>query len=155
VFIYTNMCICIYVHIHIYIHTDKYTHECIDMYIDKQLIIIIRYHYRLALQKSTDPLSDLIPTSLRFWHPFGDFMIEAIKNHLDPSVWKILSPKMYLSFWCLSLYDIQCPVEKYENELKRLRERSKVLLMPIPPIRAQGTYIMIGISILCICFLIL
>ena len=40
---------------------------------------------------------------------------------------------MYLSFWSLSLYDISVPTEKYEIELKRLRERSKLLMLSAPP----------------------
>ena len=73
-----------------------------------------------------DPSSDLIPLNLRPWHPFGPDMISAVTEHLPATVWETLSPHMYLSFWSLSLYDISVPTEKYEIELKRLRERSKL-----------------------------
>lgn len=48
-------------------------------------------------------------------------------------MWQKLSPTMYMSFWAFSLYDINVPVKKYEAELKRLKDKSKVLLMSPPP----------------------
>ena len=87
-----------------------------------------------------DPNSDLIPINLRPWHPFGTEMLQAIKNHLPAEVWLTLSPIMYLSFWSFSLYDIMVPTEKYETELKRLRERSKLLLLSALPANT-GTYV--------------
>lgn len=48
-------------------------------------------------------------------------------------VWQKLSPTMYMAFWAFSQYDINVPVNKYEAELKRLKDKSKVLLMSPPP----------------------
>ena len=67
-------------------------------------------------------------------------MISAVTEHLPATVWETLSPHMYLSFWSLSLYDISVPTEKYEIELKRLRERSKLLILSAPPFNI-GTYV--------------
>ena len=66
-------------------------------------------------------------------------MVRAVKEHLPAEVWLTLSPVMYLSFWSLSLYDISVPTVKYETELKRLRERSKLLLLSTLPAHI-GTY---------------
>ena len=72
-------------------------------------------------------------------------MVRAVKEHLPAEVWLTLSPVMYLSFWSLSLYDISVPTVKYESELKRLRERSKLLLLSALPAH-------IGIYFPCILF---
>jgi hypothetical protein len=68
-------------------------------------------------------------------------MVSAVEAYLPTEVWEFLSPTIYLAFWSLSMYDIQVPTAKYDVELKRLRDRSKILMVPLPPIipgRAGG-----------------
>ena len=54
----------------------------------------------------------------------------------DVDVWSVLSPELYLLFWALSLYDVYVPTEKYESELKRLKDRNKALIMSLPVSRS-------------------
>ena len=35
--------------------------------------------------------------------------------------WKDLTPQMYITFWMLSLYDVEVPINAYTNVLQRLR----------------------------------
>ena len=72
--------------------------------------------------------------------------------HTTQQVWQKLSPTMYLSFWSLSLYDISVPTDRYETELKRLRDRSKAILMSPPP-SGTGTYVTLHVHCRAICFL--
>lgn len=72
--------------------------------------------------------------------------------HTTQQVWQKLSPTMYLSFWSLSLYDISVPTDRYETELKRLRDRSKAILMSPPP-SGTGTYVTVHVHCRALCFL--
>ena len=69
------------------------------------------------LQQGTDPDHVLMTTDLPITVPAP-----------QPSVWSVLSPEIYLLFWSLSLYDVVVPSDKYDCEIRRLRERNKALM---------------------------
>ena len=38
-----------------------------------------------------------------------------------------LSPKLYVTFWSLSLYDIYVPKERYEEEIKKIQQEIQAI----------------------------
>ncbi|KAK9323125.1 transcription factor/nuclear export subunit protein 2-domain-containing protein [Lipomyces orientalis] len=56
------------------------------------------------------------------WNP----LLEDIMENLDPLTisqpWKYITKGLFVTFWQLSLYDIQIPGERYKSEQGRLRE---------------------------------
>jgi THO complex subunit 2 len=42
-------------------------------------------------------------------------------------VWKAISPDMYTTFWCLSLYDIFTPRAEYDAEIALVKSRQDKL----------------------------
>ena len=57
----------------------------------------------------------------------------------QPSVWSVLSPEIYLLFWSLSLYDVVVPSDKYDCEIRRLRERNKALMTQSAATKSSST----------------
>ena len=84
---------------------------------------LVRPIVREALQCSSDPLSDKLPPYLAKWHPFGDAISSVLARVLPSALWTIVSPKLYVLFWCLSLYDIKMPTDRYAYEKKHLTTR--------------------------------
>ena len=46
----------------------------------------------------------------------------AICAVLPTATWNVLSPRLYATFWSLSLYDIFVPKQRYEAETRRLKK---------------------------------
>lgn len=82
---------------------------------------LVRPIVRAALQCGDQP-SDA-PDYLRDWHPFGDTMLSLVRNNLPAQTWDVISPDVLITFWSLGLYDLSCPVSRYEIELARLGEK--------------------------------
>lgn len=83
---------------------------------------LVRPLLRAALQYGVDPSS--APTRLQRWHPFGETMTSLVRTLIQPaSLWDVVSPRFYVLFWGLGLYDIKVPVTRYETEIKRLKDK--------------------------------
>ncbi|ORY46937.1 hypothetical protein BCR33DRAFT_736433 [Rhizoclosmatium globosum] len=54
-------------------------------------------------------------------HPALLPVVESVKKTLPESVWSILSPHFYVTFWSLTLYDIDFPKQKYLSEITKLK----------------------------------
>ena len=52
-------------------------------------------------------------------------MVEAARQLHTPKVWEDMSPKLYTTFWVLSLYDLYVPTGRYEDEVRKAREAIK------------------------------
>ena len=48
--------------------------------------------------------------------------MEAARQLHTPKVWEDMSPKLYTTFWALSLYDLYVPTGRYEDEVRKARE---------------------------------
>ncbi|KAJ3058885.1 THO complex subunit 2, partial [Podochytrium sp. JEL0797] len=48
-------------------------------------------------------------------------VLESVQQTLPAEVWKILSPQFYVTFWSLSLYDIEYPHAQYISEIAKLK----------------------------------
>jgi THO complex subunit 2 len=82
---------------------------------------LVRPILRAALSYGIEPSS--CPEYLQSWHPFHEQMHSFVENHLPEDVWLYLSPRLYLTFWSLSLHDISFPNVAYSVENKRLKDR--------------------------------
>jgi len=83
---------------------------------------LVRPLLRAALQYGVDPSA--APSRLQRWHPFGDTMATLVRTLIQPaSLWDVMSPRFYVLFWGLGLYDIKVPVTRYETEIKRLKDK--------------------------------
>ena len=57
------------------------------------------------------------------WHPVLSNLMRRAKAALPGDIFASLSPAFYVTFWQLSLYDVQVPTRTYEEELTRLQNR--------------------------------
>ena len=71
----------------------------------------------------SDEILNQIPSNLRRWHPYSPEIMSLVKSHLPAEVWSSMSVELYVTFWSLSLYDIIVPSSRYEEEVKRLKNR--------------------------------
>ena len=61
------------------------------------------------------------------WYSVLDPIVEGARQLHAPKVWEDISPKLYTTFWALSLYDLYVPASRYEDEVKKAREAIKVI----------------------------
>ncbi|KAI9335936.1 transcription factor/nuclear export subunit protein 2-domain-containing protein [Obelidium mucronatum] len=54
-------------------------------------------------------------------HPNLLPVLQSVQKTLPESTWKILSPQFYITFWSLTLYDIDFPKAKYQSEIEKLK----------------------------------
>ncbi|KAL8694712.1 MAG: hypothetical protein Q9224_003518 [Gallowayella concinna] len=75
-----------------------------------------------AVQLDPSPTSapSLVPQP---WHPILREIMQRLSSALPSEVWKHLSSSFYVTFWQLSLRDLQVPASSYEEEQKRLKEK--------------------------------
>ena len=59
------------------------------------------------------------------WYSVLDPVVEAARQLHAPKVWEDMSPKLYTTFWVLSLYDLYVPTARYEDEVRKAREAIK------------------------------
>jgi len=80
---------------------------------------LIRPLVRSAMAFGIDPKSS--PLWLQSWHPFNDNMKHAFELTLEYIACKdFISYELFIMFWSLSIYDLEVPKEKYEQEISRL-----------------------------------
>lgn len=82
---------------------------------------LVRPLVRAALNYGEDPSS--APPNLQRWHPFSEDMKMVMRNHLPSEVWTSISVELYMTFWSLSLYDLNVPSARYELEIRRLKDK--------------------------------
>uniref|UniRef100_A0A182J8B0 THO complex subunit 2 n=1 Tax=Anopheles atroparvus TaxID=41427 RepID=A0A182J8B0_ANOAO len=51
-------------------------------------------------------------------------VIESVRPLHPPKIWEDISPQFLVSFWSLSMYDLQVPVESYQREIAKLKQLS-------------------------------
>ncbi|UYV64100.1 THOC2 [Cordylochernes scorpioides] len=49
-------------------------------------------------------------------------LVEDLRPLYPPKVWDDLSPQFYMTFWCLSMYDLHVPSASYEKEINKLKQ---------------------------------
>ena len=61
------------------------------------------------------------------WYSVLDPIVDAARQLHTTKVWEDISPKLYTTFWGLSLYDLYVPTGRYEEEVRKAREAIKEL----------------------------
>ncbi|EAT47141.1 AAEL001716-PA [Aedes aegypti] len=51
-------------------------------------------------------------------------VIESVRPLHPPKVWEDISPQFLVTFWSLSMYDLQVPAESYQREINKLKQLS-------------------------------
>ncbi|KAJ1568862.1 THO complex subunit 2, partial [Cladochytrium tenue] len=67
-----------------------------------------------------EPTGDT-PSGVEVWHPALAATIEAVKAVAPASLWAVVAPQFYVTFWQLSLYDVFTPVARYKGEIAKHR----------------------------------
>ena len=57
------------------------------------------------------------------WHPVLQEVMEAIRPALPDETWEIMSRSFYVTFWQLSLRDLICPLQSYDDESNRQKKK--------------------------------
>ncbi|PGH08997.1 hypothetical protein AJ79_05792 [Helicocarpus griseus UAMH5409] len=73
------------------------------------------------------------------WHPVLEGLMEKIKTTMPQSTWEVVGLPFYVTFWQLSLYDIQVPQQAYEEELVRLKKRIQAISQDRSDVSMAGT----------------
>ncbi|XP_052864663.1 THO complex subunit 2 [Anopheles cruzii] len=55
-------------------------------------------------------------------------VIESVRPLHPPKIWEDISPQFLVSFWSLSMYDLQVPVESYQREITKLKQLSVAVM---------------------------
>ncbi|XP_038107405.1 THO complex subunit 2 isoform X2 [Culex quinquefasciatus] len=51
-------------------------------------------------------------------------VIESVRPLHPPKVWEDISPQFLVTFWSLSMYDLQVPADSYQREVNKLKQLS-------------------------------
>ena len=54
-------------------------------------------------------------------------MVDAVNTCLQRSFWEDLSPRFFVTFWTLSMYDLEVPKASYDRETDKLKQQSQAL----------------------------
>ncbi|XP_050076500.1 THO complex subunit 2 [Anopheles maculipalpis] len=55
-------------------------------------------------------------------------VIESVRPLHPPKIWEDISPQFLVSFWSLSMYDLQVPMESYQREISKLKQLSMAVM---------------------------
>uniref|UniRef100_A0A182MYW7 THO complex subunit 2 n=1 Tax=Anopheles dirus TaxID=7168 RepID=A0A182MYW7_9DIPT len=55
-------------------------------------------------------------------------VIESVRPLHPPKIWEDISPQFLVSFWSLSMYDLQVPMESYQREISKLKQLSAAVM---------------------------
>ncbi|KAL8995818.1 MAG: hypothetical protein Q9169_004538 [Polycauliona sp. 2 TL-2023] len=75
-----------------------------------------------ANPSSSSPASGPSET-LQPWHPVLRVIMDRLSQALPSETWKGVSPSFYVTFWQLSLSDLQVPAKSYQHEQDRLKAK--------------------------------
>lgn len=54
-------------------------------------------------------------------------IVESVRPLHPAKVWEDISPQFLVTFWSLSMYDLQVPVDSYQREIQKLKKLSQSL----------------------------
>lgn len=55
-------------------------------------------------------------------------LIESVRPLHPASVWDDITPQFLVTFWSLTMYDLQVPVESYQKEINKIKQMSLQVL---------------------------
>ncbi|CAH3126788.1 unnamed protein product [Porites lobata] len=50
-------------------------------------------------------------------------VFQSARTIMAPKIWNSISPQLYVTFWALSMYDLYVPLERYDQELTKLKQQ--------------------------------
>lgn len=65
--------------------------------------------------------SDMNGNYLSAWEEVTGSLVQAVKPVLHSRFWDDLSPRFFVTFWTLSMYDLEVPKQSYERETEKLK----------------------------------
>ena len=77
--------------------------------------------------------------SKSLWHPVLQEVMDAIRPALPKEAYEILGLPFYVTFWHLSLSDLQPPIASYSDEVDRLRKKIQLINSDRSDISIAGT----------------
>lgn len=51
-------------------------------------------------------------------------IVESVKPLHSIKVWEDISPQFLVTFWSLTMYDLQVPVDSYQKEINKIKQSS-------------------------------
>lgn len=57
-----------------------------------------------------------------------DPIVDSVRPLHQPKVWEDISPQFLVSFWSLSMYDLQVPSDTYQREINKLKQASAAVM---------------------------
>lgn len=51
-------------------------------------------------------------------------IVQSVRPLHPPKIWEDISPQFLVTFWSLSMYDLQVPTESYNKEIAKLKQLS-------------------------------
>jgi len=73
--------------------------------------------------KADEDLAEPEELTEQRWHPILKGVMDEIGPHLPEDVRDIIGPGFYVTFWQLSLYDINVPSNSYQDEMNRNKKK--------------------------------
>lgn len=55
-------------------------------------------------------------------------IVESVRLLHPSKVWEDISPQFLVTFWSLSMYDLEVPNESYQKEIQKLKKQSLAAL---------------------------
>lgn len=53
-------------------------------------------------------------------------IVESVRPLHGLKVWEDISPQFFVTFWSLSMYDLQVPHDSYQKEINKLKQLSQM-----------------------------
>jgi len=91
------------------------------------------------LSPATSPLLAKTEVSQQPWHPILQELMEAIRPALPDETWEILSLPFYVTFWSLSLSDMDIAATSYQDEYNRQQKKIKAISDDRQDVTRAGT----------------
>lgn len=72
--------------------------------------------------------SAVVPANQQPWHEILKPIMSTLRENFPEEMWQIMSPGFFVTFWQLSLSDLQVPAKSYDAEIARLmREQADIM----------------------------
>lgn len=55
-------------------------------------------------------------------------IVESVRSLHPPKLWDDISPQFLVTFWSLSMYDLEVPNDSYAREIQKLKKQSLIAL---------------------------
>lgn len=78
-------------------------------------------------------------------------IVESVRLIHPPKVWEDISPQFLVTFWSLTMYDLDVPNKSYDREIQKLKKQSLAVELVCSFLTKQQR-ILNPINKICVCF---